>query len=125
MPLPLLPGGARFPLTIRIDSSSWSSGWAIDTLAECCTVVVPVGPAVELKQEREVLDIDTPVEISLQLSLLLSTLEDSATWIISGFLLSLAFCPSKSLRWWPPCSLFLLAWAKSFFPIILPTSSPQ
>ena len=52
-------GGARFPFITRIfgdDSSSVVSIWAIETLAEAGTVVVPVGPAVELKQDLDVLE---------------------------------------------------------------------
>ena len=44
-------------------------------------VVVPVGPAVELKQDRDVRDMLTPVDTSLT-SMLLSSV--FATWIISG-----------------------------------------
>ena len=53
----------------------------METLAEGAMVVVPVGPAVELKQDRDVRDILTPVDTSLT-SMLFSSV--FATWIISG-----------------------------------------
>ena len=53
----------------------------METLAEGAMVVVPVGPAVELKQDLDVRDILTPVDTSLT-SMLFSSV--FATWIISG-----------------------------------------
>ena len=67
-------GGARFPLITRIfgltSSASVDSICAMETLADAGTVVVPVGPAVELKQDLEVLDMLTPVDMSLAASFL-------------------------------------------------------
>ena len=54
----------------------------METLAEGGTVVVPVGPAVELKHDLDVLDMLTPVETSL--ASLWPSMRESATWIISG-----------------------------------------
>ena len=97
-------GGARFPFITRIfgdDSSSVVSIWAIETLAEAGTVVVPVGPAVELKQDLDVLEMLTPVESLISLCF---SARESRVQIMSG-LLRLPF-----LWWFSPiwgCSRLL------------------
>ena len=117
-----LVGGARLPLMTLIWAAAFSmssifSGLHMETLAEGGTVVVPVGPAVELKHDLDVLDMLTPVETSL--ASLWPSMRESATWIISGWLLGMRLSPGLtpwsprawwSLLFWPPCSL---AWASS------------
>lgn len=76
----------------------------METLAELGTVVIPVGPAVLLKHDLDILDMLTPVDTSFA-SLLPCV---SATWIISGWLLPLS----------PPClfsCLWASCWARSLF----------
>ena len=80
----IILGGARLPLITRIfgeESSSVVSIWAIETLAEAGTVVVPVGPAVELKHDLEVLDTLTPVDMLSAFSA-----RESKVQIMSGLL---------------------------------------